>query len=64
MDFHLIATFLSKLDFNMISKDLQILYIGNRPQKKKFANFTNLEVFVNVFLHFLISAEIFIYDIA
>ena len=38
-----------------------LLYIGNRSQKKKLANFVNLEAFVNVFLHFLISAGIFIY---
>ena len=31
--------------------------------KKKFANFTNLKAFVNVFLHFLILAGIFIYEI-
>ena len=30
-----------------------IPYIGNRSQKKKFANFANLEAFTNVFLHFL-----------
>ena len=38
-------------------------HIGNCPQKKKFANFVNLEAFVNVFLHFFISAGIFIYEI-
>ena len=39
-------------------------YIGNHPQKKKFVNFANLGAFANVFLHFLISARIFIYEIA
>ena len=38
-----------------------IPYIGNRPRKKKFVNFVNLEAFTNVFLHFLISVGIFIY---
>ena len=42
----------------------RIPYIGNRPRKKKFANFANLEAFANVFLPFLISARIFINIIA
>ena len=39
----------------------QLPYIGNHLRKKKFAN---LEAFMNVFLHFLISAGIFIYETA
>ena len=30
----------------------KIPYIGNRSQKKKFANFANMKVFVIVFLHY------------
>ena len=36
---------------------IQFLYNGNCPLKKKFANFANLEAFVNVFLHFLSRPE-------
>ena len=38
-----------------------ILYNGNHPQKKSFANFANLEAFANVFLHFLSRLE-FLYN--
>ena len=34
-----------------------IQYIGNRPRKKKFANFVKLEAFANVFLYFLSLPE-------
>ena len=27
-------------------------YIGNYPQKKKFTNFVNLELFADVFVHY------------
>ena len=33
--------------------DCNIPYNGNHLRKKRFANFANLEAFVNVFLHFL-----------
>ena len=39
-----------------------LLYIGNRPWKKKFMNVTNLEAFTNIFLHFLSQLE-FLYMI-
>ena len=47
----------------LFSADIRILYtlvipyIGNCPWKKKYANFANLEAFVNVFLHFLSQLE-------
>ena len=55
--------FCSKISYYICSMHL-VPYIGNHPRKKKFTNFVNLEAFANVFLHFLILARIFIYEIA
>ena len=41
-----------------VSKCLfEIPYNGNHPREKSFANFANLEAFMNVFLHFLSRPE-------
>ena len=48
-----------------LNLNIKIPYNGNHPQKKKFANFANLEAFVNVFLHFLSRPEfLYNYEIA
>ena len=58
------STFLNFPYMNSYRMGTDLLYIGNRPRKKKFANFASPEAFANVFLHFLILAGIFIYEIA
>ena len=42
---------------NNSKKIKDIPYNGNCPWKKKLMNFANLEVFTNVFLHFLSQPE-------
>ena len=44
-------------------REYYIIYIGNCLWKKKFANFMNLEAFINYFCTFIL-VRIFIYEIA
>ena len=48
-----------RIDVNkLVGKvSINLPHIWNHPQKKKFANFTNLETFTNVILHFLSQPE-------